>query len=85
MQCTWVRAGVAIGIVRVAGTASFPLMAAPGSDVVNTFDVVQAAAIDSSTLGLFVFNFLGARNIFSESVTDVTCIRAELCDVSSRS
>lgn len=43
-------------------------MAAPRSDVVTTFEVVQAAAIDPGTVGraygLFDFDFLEARNIF---------------------
>lgn len=43
-------AGVIIGIGHVVGTASLPLMAAPSSDVVTTFEVVQAAAIDPGTL-----------------------------------
>lgn len=44
-------AGVIIGIVHVACTASLPLMAAQSSDVVTIFEVVKAAAIDLGTLG----------------------------------
>lgn len=64
---------VTVGIMHVDSTAS--LMAAPRSDVVTTFEVVQAAAIDPGTLGraygLFDFDFLEARNIFFfKSFTD---------------
>lgn len=64
-------ARITIDIMHVAGTASLPLMAAPSSDVVSTFEVVQAAAIDPGTLrrgyGLFALDFLEARNILFNS------------------
>lgn len=76
--------------MQVTDTASLPLMVAPISDVVTTFEVVQAVAIDPITLrrtyGLFVFDFLEVRNFFLirsplKMIDGDFCIRVEICYV----